>query len=81
MRSGYSGKPIHMLVGIDPQGVVRGIKLVDHKEPIVLVGIPEQRIVDAMNALIGKDHGAAVAAGRSARRRSISSAARPSRCS
>ena len=25
------------------------------KEPIVLIGIPEQRIVDAMNALVGKD--------------------------
>ncbi len=52
---GYSGKPIHILVGIDPQGVVRGIKLVDHKEPIVLVGIPEKRILDAMNTLIGRD--------------------------
>src|SRR5690606_5379036 len=41
--------------GIDPNGVVTGIKLVEHKEPIVLIGIPEQRIVDAMNALIGKD--------------------------
>ena len=51
---GYSGKPIHMLVGIDPQGVIKGLKLVDHKEPIVLVGIPERRVVDSMNALIGK---------------------------
>lgn len=51
---GYSGKPIHMLVGIDPQGVVRGIKLVDHKEPIVLIGIPEKRVIDSMNVLIGK---------------------------
>ena len=55
--TGYSGKPIHMLVGIDPQGVIRGLKLVDHKEPIVLVGIPERRIIDAMNGLIGKDLG------------------------
>ncbi|MDX3808202.1 4Fe-4S binding protein [Bosea thiooxidans] len=53
--TGYSGKPIHVLVGIDTQGVVRGLKLVDHKEPIVLIGIPEQRIVAAMNRLIGKD--------------------------
>lgn len=53
--TGYSGKPIHMLVGIDPQGVLRGLKLVDHKEPIVLIGIPEKRIVTAVNALIGKD--------------------------
>jgi NosR/NirI family transcriptional regulator, nitrous oxide reductase regulator len=54
---GYSGKPIHMLVGIDPKGVVTGLKLVDHKEPIVLVGIPERRVVDAVNGLIGKDIG------------------------
>jgi NosR/NirI family nitrous oxide reductase transcriptional regulator len=52
---GYSGKPIHILAGIDPKGVIAGIKLVDHKEPIVLVGIPEARIVAAMNSLIGKD--------------------------
>ncbi|WP_262266337.1 NosR/NirI family protein [Microvirga yunnanensis] len=52
---GYSGKPINLLVGIDPNGVVTGIKLVDHKEPIVLVGIPERRIVDAVNTLVGKD--------------------------
>ncbi len=52
---GYSGKPINLLIGIDTNGVVTGIKLVDHKEPIVLIGIPERRIVDAMNTLIGKD--------------------------
>ncbi|HEY1364813.1 MAG TPA: 4Fe-4S binding protein [Xanthobacteraceae bacterium] len=52
---GYSGKPINLLVGIDPNGVITGIKLVDHAEPIVLVGIPEARIVAAVNALIGKD--------------------------
>jgi NosR/NirI family nitrous oxide reductase transcriptional regulator len=52
---GYSGKPIHILVGIDPTGVVKVLKLVDHKEPIVLIGIPEARIVGAVNGLIGKD--------------------------
>jgi NosR/NirI family nitrous oxide reductase transcriptional regulator len=52
---GYSGKPIQLLVGIDPNGVVSGIKLVDHKEPIILIGIPEARIVAAMNSLIGRD--------------------------
>lgn len=52
---GYSGKPIHVLVGIDPKGVITGLKLVDHKEPIVLVGIPEARIVAAVNSLVGKD--------------------------
>lgn len=59
---GYSGKPIHILVGIDSTGVVRGLKLVGHKEPIVLIGIPEAKVVAALNSLIGKDLGR-VAAG------------------
>ncbi len=54
---GYSGKPIHTLVGIDPKGILTGLKLVEHKEPIVLVGIPEKRILEAVNKLIGADLG------------------------
>lgn len=55
--TGYSGKPIRLLVGIDPKGAITGLKLVEHKEPIVLVGIPEKRILDAVNKLIGVDMG------------------------
>src|SRR6185503_10385906 len=53
--TGYSGKPIQILVGIDPKGVLTGLKLVEHKEPIVLVGIPVNRILEAVNKLIGSD--------------------------
>jgi NosR/NirI family nitrous oxide reductase transcriptional regulator len=53
--TGYSGKPIQILVGIDPKGVLTGLKLVEHKEPIVLVGIPVDRILEAVNNLIGTD--------------------------
>ncbi len=53
--TGYSGKPIQILIGIDPKGVITGLKLVEHKEPIVLVGIPVKRILDAVNKLIGTD--------------------------
>lgn len=59
---GYSGKPIRILVGIDAKGIIRGIKLVEHKEPIVLIGIPQEKVVAALNSLIGKDLGR-VAAG------------------
>ncbi|NKN37546.1 regulatory protein NosR [Agrobacterium sp. a22-2] len=59
---GYSGKPIRIVVGIDSKGVVRGLKLVEHKEPIVLIGIPEAKVVASLNAIIGKDMGR-VAAG------------------
>lgn len=53
--TGYSGKPIRLLVGLSPSGVLTGFQLVEHKEPIVLVGIPEKRIVAAANRLIGAD--------------------------
>jgi NosR/NirI family nitrous oxide reductase transcriptional regulator len=53
--TGYSGQPIQLLIGIDPKGVITGLKLVEHKEPIVLVGIPVKRILDAVNKLIGTD--------------------------
>ncbi|WP_395714053.1 4Fe-4S binding protein [Reyranella sp.] len=52
---GYSGKPVHVLVGIDAKGIVKGFKLVEHHEPIVLVGIPERRVIEAVNSLIGQD--------------------------
>ncbi len=55
--TGYSGKPIQLLIGIDPKGAITGLKLVEHKEPIVLVGIPEKRILEAVNKLIGTDMG------------------------
>ncbi|TAA56483.1 NosR/NirI family protein [Shinella sp. JR1-6] len=60
--TGYSGKPIHILAGIDPQGVLHGFKLVHHQEPIVLIGIPEEKVVAALDTLIGRDIGR-VAAG------------------
>jgi len=41
---GYSGKPIHILVGLDLDGRIVGAKLVKHHEPIVLIGIPEREI-------------------------------------
>jgi NosR/NirI family nitrous oxide reductase transcriptional regulator len=55
--TGYSGKPIHQLVAIDMQGVVRKVLLVKHHEPIVLIGIPEKRIIDLLNNYIGLDIG------------------------
>ncbi|MTH34397.1 4Fe-4S binding protein [Paracoccus limosus] len=53
--TGYSGKPIRIVVGIDPKGVIRGINLVEHHEPIVLIGIPEAKVLAALNGLIGTD--------------------------
>ena len=52
---GYSGKPIHVLVGIDMDGVIRSARLLEHHEPIVLIGIPESKITPSIDNFIGTD--------------------------
>ncbi len=42
--TGYSGKPIHIMVALDDDSNIIGINMVHHSEPIVLIGIPEARI-------------------------------------
>ena len=54
---GYSGKPIHQLVSIDMQGVIKKVLLVEHHEPIVLIGIPEERITHVLKDYEGLDVG------------------------
>ncbi|MGE5548679.1 MAG: 4Fe-4S binding protein [Solirubrobacterales bacterium] len=51
--TGYSGKPIHVAVGVDAKGTIVGAKLLDHHEPIVLVGIPQKRIDDFIHGYVG----------------------------
>lgn len=40
----YSGKPINTLVGFDVTGRIRGLAIVHHEEPILAVGISEERL-------------------------------------
>jgi len=61
---GYSGKPIHILVGLDPQGTIVGAKLAAHSEPIVLIGIPEKRVVAYLAHFFGYNPIRAAAEGR-----------------
>ena len=53
--TGYSGKPIHTMVALDPEGKIIGVKLLKHSEPIVLVGIPEAKVKALVAAYIGLD--------------------------
>ncbi len=55
--TGYSGKPIHQLVAIDMQGIIKKVLLVEHHEPIVLIGIPEKRIMAVLKDYEGLDVG------------------------
>ncbi len=52
---GYSGRPIDVVIGIDTSGTITGAKLVRHHEPIVLIGIPEQKIRGFIDGYIGSN--------------------------
>jgi NosR/NirI family nitrous oxide reductase transcriptional regulator len=60
---GYSGKPIHIVVGLDLEGTIVGAKLVAHSEPIVLIGIPEAKVVTYLKSFVGYNPLKAAAAG------------------
>ncbi len=55
--TGYSGKPIYQLIAMDTGGIIRQVLLVEHHEPIVLIGIPESRILAVLNNYVGLDIG------------------------
>ncbi len=53
--TGYSGKPIHVVAAIDADAVLTGVKLVKHSEPIVLIGIPNSKMVALTEGYAGLD--------------------------
>lgn len=53
--AGYSGKPVKILVGIDLDGIITGAKVVKHQEPILVLGIPHQRLDDFIEQYTGLD--------------------------
>jgi NosR/NirI family transcriptional regulator, nitrous oxide reductase regulator len=61
--TGYSGKPIHVMVAIGPDAVLSGVRLVKHSEPIVLIGIPDARVQALTQSYAGLDIAAEAAAG------------------
>ncbi|SOD99541.1 NosR/NirI family protein [Caenispirillum bisanense] len=53
--TGYSGRPIDVLVGVTTEGVIAGLDMVEHHEPIVLIGIPESEITAYLQGIVGYD--------------------------
>ena len=49
----YSGKPINTLVVMDVSGKLLATRVLEHHEPILLVGIPEQKLFDFAAAYEG----------------------------
>jgi NosR/NirI family transcriptional regulator, nitrous oxide reductase regulator len=42
--AGYSGRPINIIVGLDLGGTITGAHLLEHNEPILNIGIEEERL-------------------------------------
>lgn len=61
---GYSGKPLVTLVGLDTHGVISGVQLIHHSEPIILLGIPDEDIKNFVNFYVGKRADAKITVGR-----------------
>ncbi|WP_166258404.1 transcriptional regulator NosR [Marinobacter salicampi] len=40
----YSGKPLNAMVVLDPSGEIISARVIEHHEPILLVGIPERKM-------------------------------------
>ncbi len=53
--TGYSGKPIQILTALAADGKIAGARLMDHHEPIVLIGIPPARIAKFIASYTGRD--------------------------
>lgn len=55
---GFSGKPIRLLIGMDTRGVLTGVTVLEHHEPVFLHGLGEQSLSDFVdqyrNLPIGK---------------------------
>ena len=50
----YSGKPVITLIGMDTHGVITGVRILKHSEPILLAGIPESTLVEFIKQYVGK---------------------------
>ncbi|MBI1891380.1 MAG: 4Fe-4S binding protein [Burkholderiales bacterium] len=50
----YSGKPVITLIGMDPRGIITGVRILKHSEPILLAGIPESALTKFISQYIGK---------------------------
>ena len=53
---GYSGKPIHIMIAVDKDFTIKKAKLVKHSEPIVLIGIPVEKVNAYIDAYSGRNY-------------------------
>ncbi|MDP2253383.1 MAG: 4Fe-4S binding protein, partial [Thiobacillus sp.] len=60
----YSGKPVVTLIGMDTHGIVTGVRILRHSEPILLLGIPEAELTKFIRQYLGKFVGDKITVGK-----------------
>ena len=60
----YSGKPVVTLIGMDKRGIITGVRILKHSEPILLVGIPESELTKFIKQFVGRFAGDKVEIGK-----------------
>ncbi|WP_134725778.1 NosR/NirI family protein [Paracoccus luteus] len=53
--TGYSGRPLDVLVAVDPQGRIAGVRLMRHAEPVLTLGISDADIAAYVDGFAGFD--------------------------
>jgi NosR/NirI family transcriptional regulator, nitrous oxide reductase regulator len=51
--SAYSGKPINTLVGLGEDGLIKGVEILHHEEPILVIGISDADLAAFVNQFVG----------------------------
>ena len=49
----YSGSPISALVGVGVDGITRGVRVVRHEEPILIIGVTQQHLAEFVDQYTG----------------------------
>ena len=52
--SAYSGKPINALVGLGEDGLIQGVSILHHEEPILVIGISDNDLARFIDQFKGK---------------------------
>lgn len=52
--TGFSGKPVELAIGMDAEGVLTGVRIIEHHEPILVLGISDADLEQFVSQYIGR---------------------------
>ena len=52
--SAYSGKPINTVVGLGEDGLIKGVEILHHEEPILVIGVSDDDLNTFIAQFVGK---------------------------